>query len=129
MKAAGIFGANYELVLRILESDPSQARYVSRDDCTPLSMLCRYPDVPDHVVLALIEANPKALTLKGSMFKSTPLGVGCEHGVTPSVIEIMVKANPDTLELKDGRGLTPLEIAHRHGHAQIVRLLKQMAQI
>jgi ankyrin repeat protein len=86
-------------------------------------MLCRYPDVPDNVVQALIEAYPEALVLRGGLFQSTPLAVACERGVSNSVITLLVQANPDTLTMTDGRGLTPLQIAEQHGHGRIVDIL------
>jgi hypothetical protein len=134
MKTVGIFGTSYSLVLRVLESDPTQARYVSRDDCSVLHMLCRYPDVPDQVVQALIDAYPEALVLRGGLFQSTPLAVVCEQrGVVDdknmmSVIARLVQANPETLHMTDGRGLLPVQIAEQHGHARIVQLLQQLQQ-
>jgi Ankyrin repeats (3 copies) len=128
MKTVGIFGTSYSLVLRVLESDPAtQARYVSRDDCSVLHMLCRYPDVPDHVVQALMDAYPEALVLRGGLFQSTPLAVACERGVSNSVISLLVQANPETLAMTDGRGLTPVQIAEQHGHGRIVELLQQLS--
>lgn len=120
---ACLFPFDWNFILFLLTMSPEQANYVSEDNCTPLLMVCRFPQVPPLIVRKLIHLNPSALQRKGGLLETTPLSMACERGASNEVIWMLLEADPATACIKDRNERTPIEIARYYGHSRIVLVL------
>ncbi len=123
-------GADWDLVYKRAVSHPTEASiFCSWTNFLPLhtALYKSLPPPPARTIRALIDAYPEALECKKNQTKQTPLFVACQNKKIPvDVIEIMVDQNPESLEIRDNLGMTPLHIVHNADVAKI--LLKRYPQ-
>lgn len=106
-----------DIVNKILEIDPGLSTFFSRPTRElPLHFAVRFgaaiqrrPEIID----ALAEANPMALS-EPNFEGRIPLHLACQFQRSVNVVRKLKELYPPALEIRDGHGLTPWEVAKKH---------------
>lgn len=111
---------NWEAVIDRLDYNPNESTehihvttrggFIASKGFTPLAYaLERHP--PVEVVQALIEASPESVGIKVQPGGTLPLHIACTWNAAPSVVSILLEAEPAACRVPDDLGNVPLHSA------------------
>lgn len=115
---------NFALAKLLAQRSPIDALSTTDNfwEITPLCIACKEGDLA--TVKILIDKLPEEILTKPDDFwKKTPLHRACEGGHLEIVIALLEKLHSSAINLQDRSTLTPLQLAAKNNHWEIVKLI------
>ena len=114
-------------VIGILLSEEPQAAKVKDDEGRlPLHLACRQ-GTPVQVVDSLIICYFRGSRTPDS-YQLLPIHWACAQNASPAVVEALLRANPDSVDLKDKWGRTPLSLAQASTNSDKEKIIEALSK-